>query len=46
VLDPDGNNIEAVWHGDTTRSAESVLVERKGLAQPSAYPPTRPSGAE
>ena len=28
VLDPDGNNIEAVWHGPTSRSAESVLVER------------------
>lgn len=24
VLDPDGNNIEAVFHGDTRRSAESV----------------------
>ena len=29
VLDPDGNNIEAVWHGPVTRSAESVLIERK-----------------
>lgn len=28
VLDPDGNNIEAVWHGPTKRSAEAVLVER------------------
>jgi catechol 2,3-dioxygenase-like lactoylglutathione lyase family enzyme len=28
VLDPDGNNIEAVWHGETVRSAESVLVQR------------------
>lgn len=28
VLDPDGNNIEAVWHGPTSRPAESVLVER------------------
>ncbi len=28
VLDPDGNNIEAVWHGATSRSAESVFVER------------------
>jgi catechol 2,3-dioxygenase-like lactoylglutathione lyase family enzyme len=28
VLDPDGNNIEAVWHGPTTRSADSVSVER------------------
>lgn len=25
VLDPDGNNIEAVWHGPATRSAESVV---------------------
>ena len=33
VLDPDGNNIEAVWHGDTSRSAESVFVERKPLTQ-------------
>jgi len=28
VLDPDGNNIEAVWHGPTSRSADSVLIER------------------
>jgi catechol 2,3-dioxygenase-like lactoylglutathione lyase family enzyme len=28
VLDPDGNNIEAVWHGPATRSAASVVVER------------------
>ncbi|MEP6503576.1 MAG: VOC family protein [Betaproteobacteria bacterium] len=27
VLDPDGNNIEAVWHGALRRSAESVVVE-------------------
>ncbi|MBS0320377.1 MAG: VOC family protein [Proteobacteria bacterium] len=26
VLDPDGNNIEAVFHGEGTRSAESVVV--------------------
>lgn len=26
VLDPDGNNIEAVWHGPAERSAESVVV--------------------
>ncbi len=26
VLDPDGNNIEAVFHGEATRSAESVVV--------------------
>jgi catechol 2,3-dioxygenase-like lactoylglutathione lyase family enzyme len=28
VLDPDGNNIEAVWHGETNRTAASVFVER------------------
>ena len=28
VLDPDGNNIEVVWHGPTHRSAESVAIER------------------
>lgn len=27
VLDPDGNNIEAVYHGATTRSAESVVIK-------------------
>jgi catechol 2,3-dioxygenase-like lactoylglutathione lyase family enzyme len=27
VLDPDGNNIEAVWHGPARRSAESVEVD-------------------
>nr|WP_314257223.1 VOC family protein [uncultured Devosia sp.] len=27
VLDPDGNNIEAVFHGPATRSAESVEIE-------------------
>ena len=26
VLDPDGNNIEAVFHGDATRSAPSVKI--------------------
>ena len=26
VLDPDGNNIEAVYHGPARRSAESVVV--------------------
>jgi catechol 2,3-dioxygenase-like lactoylglutathione lyase family enzyme len=26
VLDPDGNNIEAVYHGPTTRSVDSILV--------------------
>jgi catechol 2,3-dioxygenase-like lactoylglutathione lyase family enzyme len=29
VLDPDGNNIEAVWHGPTAHSAESVRIERE-----------------
>lgn len=28
VLDPDGNNIEAVFHGATTRTADSVEVTR------------------
>ncbi len=27
VLDPDGNNVEAVYHGPTRRSAPSVVVE-------------------
>jgi hypothetical protein len=26
VLDPDGNNIEAVYHGEARRSAPSVKV--------------------
>lgn len=26
VLDPDGNNVEAVWHGPHRRSAPSVLL--------------------
>ena len=26
LLDPDGNNIEAVYHGPATRSAESVKI--------------------
>ena len=26
ALDPDGNNIEAVFHGPSTRSAEAVVV--------------------
>ena len=26
VLDPDGNNIEAVFHGPTRRTAASVLI--------------------
>lgn len=28
VLDPDGNNIEAVYHGPTERSAPSVVITR------------------
>lgn len=28
VLDPDGNNIEAVYHGPTRRSADSVQTTR------------------
>jgi catechol 2,3-dioxygenase-like lactoylglutathione lyase family enzyme len=27
VLDPDGNNIEAVYHGEATRSAASIRIE-------------------
>ena len=27
VLDPDGNNVEAVFHGDARRSAPSVKIE-------------------
>lgn len=30
VLDPDGNNIEAVFHGAATRSAASVVVTPSG----------------
>jgi len=26
VLDPDGNNIEAVWHGPASRSADAVQI--------------------
>jgi catechol 2,3-dioxygenase-like lactoylglutathione lyase family enzyme len=26
AFDPDGNNVEAVYHGPTTRSAESVVI--------------------
>jgi catechol 2,3-dioxygenase-like lactoylglutathione lyase family enzyme len=32
ILDPDGNNIEAVWHGPATRSAPSVVVTPAGEA--------------
>jgi hypothetical protein len=30
VLDPDGNNIEAVFHGQGERSAESIVVAFEG----------------
>jgi len=29
VLDPDGNNVEAVFHGPATRSAASVVITPK-----------------
>lgn len=29
LLDPDGNNVEAVYHGPSTRSAPSVVVTAK-----------------
>jgi catechol 2,3-dioxygenase-like lactoylglutathione lyase family enzyme len=32
VLDPDGNNIEAVYHGPGRRSAESVVVTAADIA--------------
>lgn len=28
VLDPDGNNIEAVFHGPSVRSAQSITIEQ------------------
>ncbi len=30
VLDPDGNNVEAVFHGPNTRSVPSVVIEPGG----------------
>jgi catechol 2,3-dioxygenase-like lactoylglutathione lyase family enzyme len=30
LLDPDGNNIEAVHHGPAKRSAEAIIVEAEG----------------
>lgn len=30
LLDPDGNNIEAVYHGPAKRSAASVIIEAPG----------------
>jgi catechol 2,3-dioxygenase-like lactoylglutathione lyase family enzyme len=38
LLDPDGNNIEAVYHGRTRRSAESVNVQRLEDALGSSAP--------
>ena len=32
VLDPDGNNVEAVYHGPTERSAPSVVITRVAKA--------------
>lgn len=32
ILDPDGNNLEAVWHGPATRSAQSVVLTPVGEA--------------
>jgi predicted lactoylglutathione lyase len=29
VLDPDGNNVEAVFHGEAIRSADSVVITPK-----------------
>jgi len=30
VLDPDGNNVEAVHHGPTKRSCASIAVDKRG----------------
>ena len=30
LLDPDGNNVEAVYHGEAKKSADSVVVEFEG----------------
>jgi catechol 2,3-dioxygenase-like lactoylglutathione lyase family enzyme len=30
VIDPDGNNIEAVFHGEADRSADSILIRFEG----------------
>ena len=30
VLDPDGNNVEAVFHGPATRSSPSIVVRASG----------------
>lgn len=32
LLDPDGNNIEAVYHGPAERSVESVVITVEGMA--------------
>jgi catechol 2,3-dioxygenase-like lactoylglutathione lyase family enzyme len=34
ALDPDGNNVEAVYHGPGERSAPSVVVTAPNFAQP------------
>jgi catechol 2,3-dioxygenase-like lactoylglutathione lyase family enzyme len=31
LYDPDGNNIEAVFHGPSTRSADAVVITATGL---------------
>lgn len=31
LLDPDGNNVEAVFHGPAPRSADSVVITAEGL---------------
>ena len=33
LLDPDGNNIELVWHAPSERSAESVQIAATGLGE-------------
>lgn len=31
LKDPDGNNVEAVYHGPAERSADSVVIRAKAL---------------
>ncbi|KNZ33240.1 MAG: glyoxalase [Methylibium sp. NZG] len=38
VLDPDGNNIEAVFHGDADRSAVSVRITRAANPPVESHP--------
>lgn len=40
VLDPDGNNVEVVYHGPASRSAESVLVTPESDSNRVASPPS------